>query len=411
MDFVINDTNKKYNFLWVALMTYAIIYTAHLHFGHIPMARLFYAVIGFAVVVFLLANISFDFSNRDTKTRVIYFLLVLWLAAMFLRSDFSFYYSPNLYGVLSYAGVLLMMLKPRPIFCSLINYGFKANYLYPLIFFFPMLLTDNGITQMFLETFPVIAAYIFMTNKYHSNRNIFLSFAVLMLALLAASLEARRNLMLTYTLYMAFGSVMLFINGKVKSIETRLLIAFTAALMLIGSITFYKYQSAGMFSNITGRATENTREEVLVSYAIDMANTTDLVLGRGMSGVYYCPGVDEEVGSDEYEEYREHIECGYLEWILKGGIVYLFLYLILFILAIWQGFKSNNALSKASAAIAFVQLVDMAPFGLHAFNMKMFMIWIAVSICLDKNIRKMTDDEIRAEFFTIKRKILPWMEK
>lgn len=397
--------------VWTGLIIYSIIYIIETYLSHFPMARLFYGLIGLTIVVFLFTKISFDFSNRSRIVWITYLLMCIWLALMYVRSDFSFYYSPGLYDVLAYSGVLLLLLKPKPMFCSMINYGYKLNYLYLVIFFIPVVLSDNGVTQMISETFPIIAAYIFLTNKYQSNKNILLAIIVLVLALLVATLEARRNLMLTYALYIAGGGIMLFLNGKVKSFETKLIISLFSLLLVVGGIVFYTNQSSGMFSSISNRATENTRDEVFLAYAVDMMHTKDLLIGRGMSGEYYNPGVDRDYDTGESRDYRPHIECGYLEWILKGGCIYLFMYVFLFLMAIWRGIKSKNALCKASAFIVFVQLVDMVPFGLHAFNMKTFMVWLAVSVCLDKTICKMTDDEIRTNFFTTKHKLLPWQKE
>ena len=58
-----------------------------------------------------------------------------------------------------------------------------------------------------------------------------------------------------------------------------------------------------------------------------------------------------------------------------------------------------------------VQLIDMLPFGLHAFNMKTFFVWMSVSICLDERLLRMNDYEIKAIFFKNKIKLLPWGKK
>lgn len=410
MDYVVKGSDKYYNILWLSYIAYSILYIMETNFEGFPMATVLYTIIAFTAIVFVLKRVSFDFSNRSRSVWSIYILLCIWLAVMYLRSNISFFISPRLYDVMAYFGVVLLLVKPLPFVANMFDFGYKFNYIYLFIFFVPIALSDNGITQMFLETFPVFAIYIFIANKYNSNKNIFLAFIVLMLALLVATFEARRNLMLTYGLYIMFGGIMFFMNGKAKSSEVKLLTALLALLMLIAGVGLYKIESSGMFSTISSRATENTRDGVFIAYAVDMINAKDILIGRGMSGEYYNPGIDKDIESDEFKDYREHIECGYLEWILKGGIIYMLLYLLLFIVAIWRGFKSKNALCKASALIVFVQLIDMVPFGLHAFNLKAFMIWLAVSVCLDDNIRRMSDEEITAELFTKKTKLLPWQK-
>ncbi len=412
MEYVARETDKTYTAAWIGLLVYAFIYVAESVLSDIPMKSLLYLLAALPMLVALVKGLSFDFSNRGKLSLLVYFVMMFWLSVMCVRSKASLFY-PTLYGILSYAGVVMLMVKTKPMLISFISVGYKTNYSFLLIFILPLLIGDNGVTQMILETFSVPAAFIFLTNKYHSNRNITISFVVLLLAFLVATLTARRNLMLTYALYLVIGSAFIILNGKLKSAEAKIMMFLSAMLFLMAAFVFYMSESGGMFSKITGRASENTREIVFASFAADMLTSgNDVIVGRGMSGIYYCPDVDVvDRETNESMDYRFHIECGYLYLILKGGLIYLFLYMALFIIAIWQGFKSRNALCKASACIVLVQLIDMAPFGLHGFNTKMFMIWLALSICLDKNFRKMTDEQVRDELFTIKNKLLPWQKK
>ncbi len=412
MDYVIKDDGLRYRAAWVAMLVYALLYVVETSLNSFPMASLFYMLAALPMIIAILGNLSFDFTNRSRICLLLYFAMLAWMLVMCARAKFDLFY-PHQYGILSYAGVVLLMVNTKPMLGSFISVGYKTNYAFILLMAIPLMTKETGVIQMMLETFSVPAAFIFLTNKYHSNRNITMSAIVLLLAFLVATLTARRNLMLTYALYIAIGGVFLMMNGKMKRAEVKVLAFLSALLLLMLALVFYMNESQGMFSKITGRASENTREEVFASFAADMLTSgSDVIVGRGMSGEYYCPGVDFiDDDRTESNDYRFFIECGYLQWILKGGLVYLFLYVALFLLAIWQGFKSRNALCKASACIVLVQLVDMAPFGLHGFNTKMLMIWLAVSICLDKNFRKMTDEQVRDELFTIKNKLLPWQKK
>ena len=85
--------------------------------------------------------------------------------------------------------------------------------------------------------------------------------------------------------------------------------------------------------------------------------------------------------------------------------------MMLMIPAIVKGVKAPNQLSKACAVIVFVQLVDMLVFGVPTFNIKTFMIWMAVSVCYNKRIAGMTDDEVNEMLFVKKRKLMPWEKK
>ena len=78
--------------------------------------------------------------------------------------------------------------------------------------------------------------------------------------------------------------------------------------------------------------------------------TPDWIAGRGITGQYFCPDIEEE----QFNDYRSVIETGYLNIILKGGFVSLILLLLITIPAIIKGiFYSNNILSKAAGIWIF----------------------------------------------------------
>lgn len=360
----------------------------------------------------MLFSLEYNMKYRSSFFKIIVGLMFLWYFVMALNSDIKFFLNPQSYlmpfSLLCYSMFLLLFLDRESLLRALNVFSNKIYLPFLLLCFIPIFLNvSNVFLQFFLEIFAVGSAFLFISNKYHSNKVIFISGIVLAISLLIATIGARRNVMLTFGQYIFIGSVFLVFNGKVKSVESKIILILMGFLILLGAFKYYESERSGTFSKITSRATENTRDEVFVSFAADMFNVKDLVIGRGFSGEYYCPGVDKD-DSGETSDYRKNIECAYLQWILNGGLVYLILYLTLFIYAIFSGFKSSNQLLKGFACILIVQLVDMFPFGLHAFNMKTFLIWTSVSICLDEKFRKMSDEEIMNVFFKQKRLDLPW---
>lgn len=78
---------------------------------------------------------------------------------------------------------------------------------------------------------------------------------------------------------------------------------------------------------------------------------------------------------------RQVIETGYLFMILKGGIIYLFLYVALYLHAIIRAFKSGNILLKIMAAELIIRLFTLYPFGLPAFGYTDLLCWIFILYC------------------------------
>ena len=118
---------------------------------------------------------------------------------------------------------------------------------------------------------------------------------------------------------------------------------------------------------------------------------TDWAIGKGINGEYFCPGIDEDAPTN----YRNIIETGYLQIILKGGIIRLILYLLIAIPALILGlFFSKNLLSKAAGIWIFISLISLYPATVNSFNLNYLLVWISIGICYSKELRILPDDQI-----------------
>lgn len=349
-------------------------------------------------------------SVRFIVKYICFYLLLVWCLFMWLNSEskdllkYDNYYSN--YDVLPYLSIGFLILPTVSLVRSFFTFAYRTYRWYLVLFFLPLIDTWNyGFNQSLVETFLIAAVFLFLTNKYHSSRTTIFSVVCLILGFLICTITARRNMMLTIAFYMMVGSFSYVFGSKIKSLENRIVIIAGACLFMLTAIYVFVTDSSGTFSLISQRASENTRDGVLLGFALDMDTTADWLYGRGFFGSYYCPGVD-----DVDVEYRGAIECGYLQLILKGGCIYLGLYLITLISAMVCGFRSHNQLCQASAWILAIQIIDMFPFGLHAFNTKSFMIWMAVAICFNRELCNKNDAEIADTFFTQPITPLPWQK-
>ena len=124
-------------------------------------------------------------------------------------------------------------------------------------------------------------------------------------------------------------------------------------------------------------------------------SSTDWIIGKGIKGKYYCPIV-ENVNDAEGAGYRDNIETGYLQIILKGGIISLALLLLMFIPAVYKGlFKSKNVLSKAAAMWVLLWIVYLYPSGGIVFSMNYLLVWVSVGICYSEKIRNLSNNTIK----------------
>ena len=156
----------------------------------------------------------------------------------------------------------------------------------------------------------------------------------------------------------------------------------------------YQTNKNGLFSFIIERGDEDTRTGVEI-YLYQDLKMTDWIVGRGINGEYYCPDIEK----NQLTDYRDYIETGYLQIILKGGIIRLALYLLIAIPAIILGFfYSKNLLSKASAIWIFIAIISLYPASVEKFYLQYLLVWISIGICYSKKLRYLPDNTL-SEFF------------
>ncbi len=165
-------------------------------------------------------------------------------------------------------------------------------------------------------------------------------------------------------------------------------------LMIIGFIIIYllyyfvSNNTGSIFSLLIERGTIDSRSDVEYSFFRSM-NLEDWIFGKGIFGTYY---------DWVYNKNRSGIETGYLTLILRGGIVYLLMYVTLLFKAAYLGFtKSKNLFIKSIAVCIIISIIELYPFGWPEFSLKFFFIYLGVFLCLSKRYCNMTDSQIKAE--------------
>jgi hypothetical protein len=150
----------------------------------------------------------------------------------------------------------------------------------------------------------------------------------------------------------------------------------------------------GLFGFLLERGSEDTRSGVEEFFYADM-KTNDWIVGKGINGSYFCPNIEEDLPTN----YRTVIETGYLQIILKGGLISLILYLLITVPAIFLGlFHSKNLLSKAAALWILFALISLYPTQVNTFTLRYLLVWVCVGICYSKNIRNL-EESILLDYF------------
>lgn len=179
---------------------------------------------------------------------------------------------------------------------------------------------------------------------------------------------------------------------ELQSVKKRILYFFSLSSLLIIIYLFMSFYGSILFDTLFERMLEDTRSIVELNFLDDIRpGSFDFIWGRGISGTYYCPFV--EFNGDDY---REHIESGYLELILKGGFVLVILYFFFTLPAIFLGlFRSKNNLCKLSSI--YCVLFSGFLYGVgsyYTFGIRYILFLFSVFICYKKNLRSLTNNDI-----------------
>jgi len=202
---------------------------------------------------------------------------------------------------------------------------------------------------------------------------------------------------------MLFCSYLIYHYINKTKVVNLVLSLFLITIITFISIRIYNENRKDTFSLITERINQRTRSEVVKFFYRDM-EVKDWIIGKGLNGEYFCPGVTEGVG--RITIFRRVVETGYLQVILNGGLISLVLLLLIAIPAMIRGiFYSNNILSKAAGIWIFLFLLYMYPGTITKFSLHYLIVWISIGISYSKQICSLPDETIR-EMFTSKQKLV-----
>jgi hypothetical protein len=243
------------------------------------------------------------------------------------------------------------------------------------------------VLEYFTKAFGIPLGFIMLTYPYHHKKVKIFALIVIAVNIAFALYRARRGLLFVTVspLLISYFFVVLFSKKNQRAMLVGVLVAI---LLSVYGLDLYMSNQDGFFQRISERIDEDTRTPVEICFYNDFDTPYDWLVGRGLNGTYYCPGVD---GNDT-TGYREMIETDFLNIILKAGGIYLGILLLVLLPAIFLGlFASRNILSKAAAAWIFIWLLSLYPITAFGFTMNYLLVWVSVGICYSKKIRMMPE--------------------
>lgn len=230
---------------------------------------------------------------------------------------------------------------------------------------------------------PFFAAFLLGFIRRFTPRRRLVILALFFIYLLLMTLNARRNIMLSLTLYFVIAFVFFLLPYFKRNRKVLVGIFVASAIVLAVFVGSFGRLSNTVFSNVLERGLEDTRSEVEMMFLADMASSpaTDVIFGRGMDGTYFQ--ITQNTETYETETDRGAVETGYFNMVLKAGVVYPLVVVLLLLTAVVCGFRSKNREMCFVASFLLTYLFDMYSTNPVTFySVRSIVFWFAVSAAL-----------------------------
>lgn len=282
-------------------------------------------------------------------------------------------------GTLSYILPFLILLLPnkdyqKEILRTLYKYSLMVIPLWALSF--NQLVQDEYFGENVGVYLPFISIMLLGFPEYFKKKEKIICLLIGLIYLVLMLLNARRNIVLSITLYFCI----IYYVQKIKYnknyiLNIILMISFSSVILLFGTTLM-----DDVFNRFSDRLDEDTRGGVEELFFLDYteAPVEDWLFGRGIDGGYAQTVIDEETG--EESDVRKGIETGYLNMLMHGGILYIvFVYGLMF-LALYRASKQNEQKDTFIFLVFFVFLIDSYTTNIiNPMTTRLLFFWIFIS--------------------------------
>lgn len=262
-----------------------------------------------------------------------------------------------------------------------------------------------GVVFLALFRFPLVGMAIFVGVLYPYVEKKYKVLIVISIieAFLMGIISARSNFIF---LFFTFSSYFLVYKIRKKLILKLFCVFFTVSpIFLAISILTLGESKESILNNIleiVARSDEDaatdTRSFLYLEVAQDLTDNESWIWGKGTYSYYYSVHFDSSTETEHSD--RMVAEVPFLNYLLHGGLVYVFFYFGLLLMGVYKGLKSNNKFVQSIAIVAigwyFLSFIGDIN-GCKFFHLGFFLL---LGICLSPHWRNRTDAEIE-EYFAV----------
>lgn len=244
---------------------------------------------------------------------------------------------------------------------------------------------EGGATMAMAAVFCLLNSAFFLTlYRNISSRVRMSSVALVTLSVIVAMVAGRRGYSAIGLIFLAEFFFLYIVLDKERPLILKVLVV---CAILYGVYMYYQANAETQFKMFTARLDTDSRSGVFYYWDMEMNKSIwNWIWGKGVSGGYWDGG---------FGVMRPNIENGVRNCLLKGGLLYLISYMGLSVYAcILAFFRSNSTFMRGLSIYIFTLLAFMFVWGTPSMSFLHLNLWIAYSWIFDRDIRRMTDEEI-----------------
>lgn len=404
-----NQTKANYLFWGISLYTFGFLLPVFYPINYVG-AIFCYIGLFFMIAAIRKFNLSCLYPNKNIK--IIFRLYLIWAIFVFIRGvfvlqgikDFLLYIIEFRFGFIPFVIVPMVIIFGanayfyRKLFKWIMIYMI-AFIILDLVFLMPIVNSNfipsefsifSGMVEFEIKLLYLPTSLVILTIPFQKKIFQIISLITLGLAIFVSAYFARRNLIFSIGISVIFTLILygFLIQFGVK--RKYLFLVVVSILFGISYVFLIKTSFIERFTFLESRLNEgltSSREGVEQAMFKDFAGTPfDYIWGRGGNGTYYGNIEIVELNGNQ----RRSMETGYLAMILKGGIIYLLLHLLILMPAVFKGlFRSNNFLVKAGSLLILISILELGPAGCNRASLYSMITWFCVGMCYSREIREM----------------------
>ena len=388
---------------FIMAMLFHLGYYINLYGPSVSLLKGFYiywiAVVSFAILLFIYLTTYWRANASNRLSRVLYDLLMIWIIICFLRTILQFrslsdikLFMFSTYLGLSFVPVLFYIAGIS------ISYFFSINRLLSIYLIavtpIAVLFSNFFELQLFL-LYPIFFAIL--TIPFRTNLGkIFI--ILLSISIVLVSMTNRAGILRILISYSILGAFYLMTMVR---IDRRLIKFLVFCILMIPVVSLVlAYQGVNVFQLVLGldnmdysqlNPHADTRTFLYFEVFQDLADNKAFLFGKGVGAGY------SSIAFNTYS--RNIVEVGFLQILLKIGIVGFILYSAVIVSSIYQALgKSNSYFVKTLGLLLASYLLMLFIENVLAFNLLNVMIWITAGMCQSSKLRELSDNEIIALF-------------